>query len=135
MFRKIKESFKKSWKGEEKLWKVFWIWGVPIYLSAIPIGSITMGIEMTNSNIFAIHLALLVGILGIIFAFIYPIIFCVSLWRCAKNSDKKIYLISARIFIIPFLFIHLFVGLMAAWGGLGMTSSAIRYYNLEHLIK
>jgi hypothetical protein len=31
IFSGVVTSFKRSWKGEEKFWKVFWIWGVLLY--------------------------------------------------------------------------------------------------------
>ncbi len=128
MFQKIKIA----WNGEERLWKVFWLWGVTIYLSVIPIGSFVMVQHKIFLNVITSILVIIVGVMGLIFAFIYPVIFCVALWRCAKNTDNKIYSILGRSFVPLYVVIHVFIGGFTFFGGgmliwLSLGKSALTY--------
>ncbi len=40
-FDKITNSAKLAWKGEEKLWKAFWIWGILPYIAVILLSVLT----------------------------------------------------------------------------------------------
>ena len=80
---------KRAWRGEEKLWKVFLL---PLllffFLSALlnPIKSLYIG-----------------TVFQYIFQFLlvsYTIWYIVSLWRCAFNTQRKMYSYIARLFAL-----------------------------------
>ncbi|MCE2927013.1 MAG: hypothetical protein LW823_05165 [Rickettsiales bacterium] len=94
---------KRSWKGEEKLWKVFWIYGL--------VFGIILGILMSvaSASMGSAGIALLVVWL------VYYIWLAVAQWRCAFNADWKIWGYVVRILLI--LSLVMFV-LGIATGGL-----------------
>lgn len=133
---KIKNSYFKSLKGEEKLWKVFWLWGALIYLTAIPIGSSFLILQKSfyDFSFYYLPIVLLisfisitVGILGQIFAFLYPIIFITSLWKCSKNTQHNLCAKISKLYIPIYLLLHVFLfGLLSCWGGLGLISEGTK---------
>ncbi len=72
---------KKLWKGEEKLWKVFWLWGI-------------LGILISHMLIINFHQKY--PYLVVVFS-IYPIFAGVLIWINSK-SFKSIIFIMAKIF-------------------------------------
>ena len=136
IIQKIKDSYFKTLRGEEKLWKVFWLWGVLIYLTAIPIGSFFFIIQKSFHDFsfyylpivfFVSFLSIMVGILGQIFAFLYPIIFITSLWKCSKNSQYNLCAKIYKLYIPIYLLLHVFLfGLLSCWGGLGLISEGAK---------
>lgn len=116
---------KKLWMGDEKLWKIFWLWGALIYLTAIPIGFMAFGFHNICANMFTRILSIIVALLGQIFAFIYPIIFCVALYRSSKKENKLSYILVRRVFIPIYIPIHLIIGSFSCLGGLLLVSNAI----------
>ncbi len=119
LFKVIKTSYMKSLKGEEKLWKVIWLWGFLLYVGSIAIGFGMMSyhnlaenilgydpISLRNrtiiSDLVLIPLGIL-GVCGIILLIVYPFVFIFSLFRCSEKVGipKRIYaMIYAVIFII-----------------------------------
>jgi hypothetical protein len=109
IFRSILQSCKRSLKGEEKLWIVFWLWGVALYISSISIGLCTFSIKGGGGSL----LGVLMGISGLILIFIYPFMFCVSLWRCSKNTKWTWCKYLARLYAVAFIpAIHVWI---SAW--------------------
>jgi hypothetical protein len=78
----------KAWNGEELLWKVFWIYGVAV--------SVLYGLIYEYSPDNGIDsLSILENILLAPYI-IYTILWMVSLWRCAPNSDLSLWTWLAR---------------------------------------
>lgn len=94
----VVNSAKKSWNGEEKLWKVFWLWGIVLYITSNIVGL------LAGYAFFPIRF--IVGILGLIFIFIYPIILVVSAIKCAKNTSLRIFKFLTFSFIPIFIYAH-----------------------------
>jgi hypothetical protein len=127
-------SAKKAWRGEEALWKVFWLWGVLIYSAAVPIGMFAIALEMTlpaypQDFLFRvpIHLfAVIIGLAGLIFVFLYPVIFSFSLWRCSKNTRINILCILMKAFVPIFCLIHIPMGSLCLMGSLSLFNLVIK---------
>lgn len=94
-------AIKRALKGEEKLWKVFWLWGVLLYVSSIVVGFLTVFSPLNHTPI-----GFFVGLLGLALIFIYPFLFCISIWKCSKNTKQQFFKYFARIFIFIFFPFH-----------------------------
>ena len=115
MLRAIARSCIQSLKGQEKLGIVFWRWGVLLYISSILIGIAVIAVEESRGTWFA----LFVGILGAVLLFIYPFMFCFSLWRCSKNTMRTWCKYAARAYAVAFIpAIHIWVGGAIALGSM-----------------
>lgn len=79
----------KAWKGDEKLWKVFWIYHVLVSVSAGVafqfIGAAYYQLRGNESLDFD-PAGLAIFIAGLIAASIWAVWCYVSLWRCALNT-------------------------------------------------
>lgn len=91
------KKIRKVWNGEERLWKVFWLWGVLLYALSNLIGFLSIALP---------YVRLLIGIFGVILVFLYPVILTVSMFRCRKNSNYQSFKIFAICSLIPFLYFH-----------------------------
>jgi len=83
---------KSAWQGEERLWKVFWLYGLPVVF-----------IGFFGSLCVEIGAAMGVGVVGRpsestwcfwydiweIVSLCYWVWLCTSLWRCAFNVEKR----------------------------------------------
>lgn len=79
---------KRAWRGEEKLWKVFWLYNV-------------LGGLLLNVFVYVIaSVAFGLLIVGVIFWLAYLVWVLVSIWRCAFNVNAKFWGYLARIYII-----------------------------------
>lgn len=111
----VARSCLRSLKGQERLGIVFWLWGVALYLSSIIIGfifAITDGLRES-------WIGGLVGWLGWILILIYPFMFCVSLWRCSKNTTRIWCKYGARIYaVVIFPVIHVWASAAIAMGAM-----------------
>lgn len=107
---------KRCWKGEEKLWKVFWIWNilVGILLSFIvqvtflvtvfPV-AITVSVNESFEGVTLPKLLLcLLGIFLFLLSIVYDVWALVSLWRSAFNCSKKIFGYLARLWIVVVIY-------------------------------
>ncbi len=72
------DSMKKSWDGEERLWVVFWLWGVAVPIVLYGIAYYVSGFIPSLGYVFDV-------VLGIG----YAVFMMVSLWRCAFNIGWK----------------------------------------------
>lgn len=76
---------KRSWCGDEKLWKVFWIYGVLA-------GAILQSIVLVLGTAGVVGgLGMIVGVPVIAIVGAYAIWICVSMWQCAWNAKAKIW--------------------------------------------
>ena len=84
------DFLRKYWKGEEKLWKVFWIW------TLIPHVIFHFLQESIGETSGGVNLILLMWIpFGI-----YAVWILISLWRCSPNVGWSGFKVLARIFVI-----------------------------------
>jgi hypothetical protein len=78
----------KAWNGQEKLWKVFWLWGFLLYPASIIMGLLSILISsMWKGHILSYSCVLFFIMLccGVIMLFIYPTILIFSMNRCSNN--------------------------------------------------
>ncbi len=82
-------SLSKAWRGEERLWKVFWIYGV--------IGTIVLLVLLSIVNsIFGSTIAIVYALIIVA----YTLWLTVAEWRCAFQTDWKIWGYVVRILIV-----------------------------------
>jgi hypothetical protein len=110
VFSGVVTSFKRSWKGEEKFWKVFWIWGVLLYCISL-ICYITIFVLITSNLISQI-----LGIFYIqLYSYVVPILIIILIRRNIKNIKIKnkimkiLGLVFILIILIPYLSFHVFI--------------------------
>ncbi len=117
----MKESMlnliKRNWAGEEKLWKVFWVWNflvinildvlaiIVIFSTLFPVFLFFAGINDTSVTVtyslrFSDIILAIIGFCYTIFVLVYTIWAIVSLWRSAFNSSNKIWGYMARCWIV-----------------------------------
>src|SRR5438105_2046842 len=102
MFKAISCSAKKAWRGQERLWVAFWGWfvvpnvaeGIINHLFHFNPSSFLASIfpqTITGLNIsITIYLTLLIPFIAF---------WSIVIWKCAKNSEKKIWFYAARVFV------------------------------------
>jgi hypothetical protein len=79
----------RAWRGEQPLWKVFWVYGV-----------VTSGVLITFYVIaFYIDRIALRQVLLLCFA-PYTAWILVSVWRCANNTEERIWGLFARLLTV-----------------------------------
>ncbi len=100
------ELIKRAWKGEEKLWKVFWLYGV--------LAGIVLNLLLT----------VLIGnpLLAKLILLPYSVWVLVSLWRCAWNAGAKFWGVIARILVVINIISYVFA-LIGALGILALGGS------------
>ena len=79
------EFIKSAWRGEERLWKVWWIWGVVISIVLTTVLLFVLG-DFNYPTRFVI--------------LPYIIWWLVAAWRCSPNVDTKVWGILAKVFIV-----------------------------------
>lgn len=82
-------SILKSWRGNERLWRVFWIYNF-ILGGLINYGFTKVG-ESENLVLLLVYS---------IFALAYMVWVLVSLWRCAFNANWQIWGYIARVLVV-----------------------------------
>ena len=101
----------KCWHGEEKLYIVFWVWGVLVgtFISFVmeflwwpygfvPLQNIRFGKSFESIGYFNLFLLLVILVLGII-CLLYWIWVIISIWRCSWNVKNKKWGWAARIVV------------------------------------
>lgn len=76
----------RAWRGEERLWKVWWYVGGPLTMA----GAATAKLVADPFLVLAVAGALLVAYFA----------WCYMAWRCAPNVDTKIWTPIARTLIV-----------------------------------
>lgn len=78
------------------------------------------------SAISTFFICLVVGVLGLIITFIYPILFTYALWQCAKNVKRKSWALLSRCLILLFWVVHGFLGMFYYTGSLLMLDQVFK---------
>ena len=87
---------KKSWNGEERLWKVFWLY---FFLFGAIYGVLT----------FIIGQFYCLPFIPVVFVLMLSLWSMVSIWRCAFNSRNRVWAYLARIWVCFLIFIYILV--------------------------
>ena len=86
------KSLVDSWRGASSLYRAFWLQAVPInlafFFSGVLVGYLAGDFPQLSK------LVLLVGPLYLLFS----LWLCVALWRCAPNTNHRLWFYVARIF-------------------------------------
>jgi hypothetical protein len=69
---------------------------------------------------------LIVGVLGLIITFIYPVLFTYALWQCANNVKRKSLAILSRCLILVFWLGHRFLGMFYYTGSMFMLDKVFK---------
>lgn len=126
MLASVINSAKLAWKGEEKLWKVFWLWSVVSYI-LFSLMYIYFVLPVKNKL-----LNLPTGIILFymqVYVYVIPVIICILTKRNLRNLYienkimKKIILFFLLILFVPFLSLHIFIfGFMPGHLGFAILS-------------
>jgi hypothetical protein len=81
----------RAWRGEERLWKVWWYLGGPIAIANGVAGKLA---PPTKPFLVLLLLAFVAALL------VAYIAWCVMAWRCAPNVDHKVWDPIARVLIV-----------------------------------
>ena len=81
---------RQCWVGDQQLWKIFWIVGVGV--TAVIQGISYAGTEYNAPMIWWIVVLILVVPI--------EVWWLVSVWRCAKNTNKKIWEVLSKIIVV-----------------------------------
>ena len=79
----------RAWRGEEPLWKVFWVYGVATSVTVIALYVVAF---------YDGHMALRQVLLPCFAAYTAWIL--VSVWRCVSNTNEKLWSTLARFLIV-----------------------------------
>ncbi|RQH06638.1 hypothetical protein D1Y85_12255 [Paraburkholderia dinghuensis] len=82
--------FKRAWNGQEPLWKVWWLIGVPLNLLLIPL----LAVLVTPKTPAMVYFGALVPYLLVFFAWIR------AAWICAPNVERRVWMILARVVLV-----------------------------------
>jgi hypothetical protein len=106
------------WRGGERLWKVFWLFGVA---GAAAVGYVVGQVEgVVRSSPMWIGVGLIFWGLAAVASVAYQVWAYVSIWRCAFNADWKGWGYIARAFAVlgALGMIFAIVGLLQEWATL-----------------
>lgn len=86
---------KRAWKGEEKLWKVFWLlgYGIPVLLAvsimglAFSVGNGELTIERVKPMLFHVMS-------------FYYVVWVICVFKCAKNVNEASWGIAAKLWSV-----------------------------------
>ena len=106
LFKKIIEKAKQAIRGEGRLWKVFLLWGILLYVVSYLIGFCSIYFTLIVGKTIGLFLFGIVGVCGVILLFVYPIIWIISMWRCRKNINGKTLQILTFFSSVYFLYIQ-----------------------------
>jgi hypothetical protein len=132
----ILNSAIKAWNGEEKPWKVFWLWGVFFYTSSFCVilfksrffAFLEMHEEIEKLNIlitiFSFFYSIFIFLCAFTLAFIYPIIFLIALNRCCHNKLLKVVIRLLSYFAIS---VHFLFAMLCGFGSEMFFSFGLTY--------
>ena len=98
---------RRQWKGEEPLWKAFWVYGMMAgtLLESVLALSLAQAFRDMDENFEGTDLFFHLGdayavFLSLAFSVTYGVWNFVSVWRCARNTGKALWRWSARAFYV-----------------------------------
>ncbi len=111
----IKGFLGRPWRGQEKLWKAYWLYGV--------IGAIILQVLLSVLGSIGFVGLILGGALTLVFA----VWSNVSIWRCAWNANAKFWGYLVRVLVVLSIPTYLFmiIGLFGL-GALGGAASGLK---------
>lgn len=84
----LRGAFQRAMSGEERAWRVWWLWGVPAALAA---SALAMGAEALRTD--GLHGA---GALTDTFKVLVHAAWFVAAWRCARNTEHAAWMFTGR---------------------------------------
>lgn len=105
IFQAIINSAKKAWRGEEKLWKVFWLWGVVFGLSVAIIPYFYR-----------------IGVIYLLSSFIGMGIISAIIRTLNKNKENKLMYVGAKIYVSFLLLCALYAIFVVVVGSIGCAA-------------
>ena len=92
---------KRAWYGEERLWKVFLIYGVLGYFIVVKLSmavrTVTFNYILTADNsILGTIIRFILMVTPFVLLSMYVVYMSVGLWRCARNVKTKFFYYVAR---------------------------------------
>lgn len=104
-------------RGKGSPWRLIWLWWFLLNILSFLIGAILLWLTLYLSEtqwiitqLFSVIIMVMVGFLGGIITFIYPLIFIYALCKCAFNVRWEPLGFLFIFFIFPFLVVHYFLG-------------------------
>jgi hypothetical protein len=90
----------KAWRGQERLWKVWWLLGVPLHVVwwTLYIDLWLSGLAPESFLLITVWVWPVLRALLIAYAALY-LAWCFVAWRCAGNAGRRIWSIAARVLI------------------------------------
>lgn len=90
----------KAWRGEERLWKVWWLIGLPVRFVEQYLSRRVHTFDPTPAEMAVIALFVVIGI-----------VWAYCAWRCSPNVSHPFWKFVARILIV-FVIVQIFVVLL-----------------------
>jgi len=105
--------FKKAWKGEEKLWRVFWLYWF--------LGNIALSLLIPFIALFSLPLVNMIASVVSLISLVYFVMSMILVWRCAFRTKHEYWGYIARvvIFLLPVIFFAIFFGTLATFNNAG----------------
>ncbi|WP_396331066.1 hypothetical protein [Burkholderia anthina] len=100
------EMLKRAWRGEERLWKVWWLIGAPLFVVNNLVIAWLKSVILRDP--LGTPLALVFGIGGVLVADWLTWIWVA--WRCAPNVDHQFWRRASRVALIGFVTINMAMG-------------------------
>jgi hypothetical protein len=109
---KVRRCIIRAWSGDERLWKVFWLYNVlGFILLTILSGLLANAISPINSFIGRAIIVVFIGVYLVLYIVYYVWAVC-SLWRCAFNVKGKWWGYLSRAYVL--MFVLALLGIMVA---------------------
>ncbi|BAX62884.1 hypothetical protein [Burkholderia stabilis] len=100
------EMLKRAWAGEERLWKVWWLIGAPLYIfNNLVLASVE---SYTLSDPLGANKALIFSIFAVLFVEWFA--WVAVAWRCAPNVDNQFWRGASRVALWGFILMNLLMG-------------------------
>ncbi len=77
--------------GEERLWRVWWLWGIPV---GFIVSAVTIVAEMARDGGWNASGDLLDAVKVLVYA-----AWLVAAWRCAPNAERALWRIGTRVLV------------------------------------
>lgn len=92
MEKKLKNILQRSFLGEARLWKVFWLIYLPITVVFVLARKVAIEIFLKSGNSDILYFVILLSL-------VFGVWIIVSIWRCARNVEWKSMFYLARAWV------------------------------------